>query len=111
MSFFALASGVAILIDQCVARAILGPSATSTLLPDACNGVQLAVHLLVEHAADTLEALPLACFFSSCDTSLASSCDLDALDFIALLTSIVTALETFERLFSLAASQLEAFEL
>ena len=111
VSFLALASRVAILIDQCVARAILGPSATSTLLPDACNRMQLAihsVHLLVEHAADTLEAL--AGFLSSCDTSLASACDLDALDFIALLTSFVAALETFERLLSSAVSQMEAFD-
>ena len=72
MSFVALAGRVAILIDQrqSVARAILGPSATSTLLPDACNGIKLAIHsvpILVEHAADTFEAL--ACFLSySCDT-------------------------------------------
>ena len=73
--------------------------------------MQLAIHsvpLLVEPAADTLEAL--AGFLSSCDTSLASACYLDALDFIALLTSFVTALETFERLLSSAVSQLEAFD-
>ena len=98
-----LIGGALVYVDQCVACAILGPSAKSTLLSEACNGIQLALHPIATIIAVGLEAL--ASYLSSLADRL-DALDLDA----ALLTSIVGALETFERLLFSVAGQLDAFD-